>query len=353
MRLPAGHPVPPAVSVETSRKIAAFGLVCAFFVTMVHSGQPAPRDPALPEWWFFRMTAGVAGRLAVPFYFAVAGFFLARRAGEPDWWRRALAKRWRSIAVPYLWWLLLWDAFAVLLAVQGNWRTGAGAWTGLPAGWDALAFAGLHPFQEPFSVSLWFLRSLLLFVLASPVLFALLRRAGAGALAALFALSVGCLAGILPAWADGLANRFVSVQGLSFFAAGAWLALSGARLPKGGPAAAAGVAGFAGLAFSRWMLARGMAGAEAVHAFFLPAALLGAWRAMPRVRWPGRLTDCTFAVYLLHVFVLRLLLVAVYGKTGCAVLLFKYLAGFGLSLAAALALKRFFPRFSSFAFGGR
>ncbi len=351
---PSVHPVLPAPLDEaTSRKIAAFGLVCAFFVTMVHSGQPAPRDPAQADWWFFRMTAGVFGRLAVPFYFAVAGFFLARRAGEPGWWKRAVGKRWHTLALPYLFWLAVWDVFAVLLAMQGNWRAGTGLWTGLPAGWDALAFAGLHPFREPFSVSLWFLRSLLLFVLASPLLFRLLRRSGAGVPALLFALSVGCLSGVLPAWADGLANRFVSVQGLSFFAAGAWLALAGARLPEGRLAAVAGGAGFAGLVFSRWMLARGMAGADAVHAFFLPAALLGAWRAMPAVRWPKRLTDCTFAVYLLHVFVLRLLLVAIYGKTGCAVLVFKYLSGFGVALAAALALHRFFPRFSSFAFGGR
>ena len=351
---PAARPILPApLGGATSRKIAAFGLACAFFVTMVHAGQPAPRDPTQADWWFFRMTAGVFGRLAVPFYFAAAGFFLARRAGEPGWWKRSLAKRWRTVAVPYFFWLAVWDVFAVSLALLHNWRTGAGSWTGLPAARDALAFAGLHPFREPFSVSLWFLRSLLLFVLAGPLLFRLLKRSGAGVLVLLFALSAGCLSGVLPAWADGLANRFVSVQGLSFFAAGAWLALSGTRLPKGWPAATAGAAGFAGLAFSRWMLARGMAGAEAVHAFFLPAALLGAWRAMPSVRWPERLTACTFAVYLLHVFVLRLLLVVLYGETGCAVLLAKYCAGFGLALAAALALKRFFPRFSAFAFGGR
>ena len=344
----------PAISGETSRKIAAFGLVCAFFVTMIHAAQPVPSDPATAGWWFYRLTAGVFGRLAVPFYFAVSGFFLARHAGEEGWWKREMGKRWKTVAVPYLFWLAAWDVFAVSLTVAGNWRSGAGLWTRLPAGWDALAFAGLHPFREPFDVPLWYLRSLLLFVAASPLVFRLLRRFGRGFLAGLFVLSLVAVADGMPDWAYGLAVRFASVQGLFFFSAGAWLALSGRRLPGGAAAAwGAALAGFAGLVSAQWMNSRGVPGAALVHAFFLPAALLGAWRAMPSVRWPRQLTDCTFAVFILHVFVIRIMDLGLYGRTDCAVLLAKYLAGFGLGLAGALFLHRWFPRFSAFAFGGR
>jgi peptidoglycan/LPS O-acetylase OafA/YrhL len=342
-----------AVSEATSLKLAAFGFVGAFFVTMIHAAQPVPGDPAQAGWWFYRLTAGVFGRLAVPFYFAVAGFFLARRAGEPGWWRREAAKRGRTLAVPYVFWLAVWDVFAVGLTMMGNARSGAGAWARLPSGWDALVFLGLHPFREPFDIPLWFLRSLLLFVVASPAVFALLRRFGAGFLAALFAVSLAAVADGVPDWVRGLATRFVSVQGLFYFSAGAWLALGGGRLPKGRAAAFGAALGIPGLVFSQWMDSRGLAGAAVVHAFFLPWALLCAWRAMPSARWPRWLTGCTFAVYILHVFAIRLLDLGLYGRTDCGVLLFKYAVGFGLALGAALVSHRFFPRFSSFAFGGR
>lgn len=342
-----------AVSEATSRKLAAFGLVCAFFVTTIHAAQPVPSDPSAAGWWFYRLTAGVFGRLAVPFYFAASGFFLARRAGGEGWWKREAGKRWRTVAVPYFFWLAVWDVFAAGLTVFGNLRSGAGPWARLPAGWDALVFAGLHPFREPYDIPLWFLRSLLLFVLASPPVFGGVRRFGAGFPAAVFAVSLAVLSGAVPGWARGLAVRFVSVQGLFCFSAGAWLAFSGRRLPGGLPAVLGGILGIAGLVLSQWMDFRGWAGAQAVHALFLPLALLGAWRAMPNVRWPAWLTGCTFAVYILHVFVIRALDLGLYGRTDCAVLLFKYAAGFGVALGMALVLHRYFPRFSAFAFGGR
>jgi len=343
----------PAVSPAASAKIAAFGFLCAFGVVAIHAGLPAPADPSAADWWVYRLTAGTFGRLAVPFYFAAAGFFLARHAGERGWWKREMAKRAKTLAVPFCFWLLAWDGFAVAFQLVANRRAGAAAWAALPSGWDALSFFGLHPCRAPFDMPLWFLRSLLLFAAAAPLLFGLVRRFGPAFLALLHLLAVGSVSGCLPAWAEGVAEWSVPPQGLFFFSAGAWLALGDRRPPSGVLAVCLGVLGFSGLVLSFWMLARGMAGAAAVHAAFLPAALPGAWRAMPSVRWPAWLTGCTFAVYVLHVFVVRLLACGLYGAAGTGVLLFKYAAASGLSLAAALVLRRFFPRFSAFAFGGR
>ena len=75
-----------ALDAGTSSKIAGFGFVCAFLVVMLHVPQPMPADSSTPAWWLFHLTAGTFGRLGVPFYFAVSGFFsrnslFARRTG--------------------------------------------------------------------------------------------------------------------------------------------------------------------------------------------------------------------------------------------------------------------------------
>ena len=115
----------PALDRAVSSKIAAFGFACAFLVAAIHVPQPVPSDASQPAWWLYRMTAGTFGRIAVPFYFVVAGYFLARHFGEDSWWRRETAKRLRSLFVPFALWLLLWNAAEGALALASNVRAGA------------------------------------------------------------------------------------------------------------------------------------------------------------------------------------------------------------------------------------
>ena len=339
---------------RTSSKIAAFGFVCAFLVVSIHVPQPFPSGPDLPAWWLCRLTAGTFGRLAVPFFFAAAGFFLARRFGEPGWWRRAVATRARSLLVPFFFWLLAWDALCALLAGAANLRDGLPAASGFPRGAALLAFAGLDPFDYPANIPLWFLRSLFLYAVASRVLLPALERVGPALPAALLVASAALRLADGDAAAVRFLDRFVSLQGLAFFLAGASLAMGRLRLPRPGlPAGLLGAAGWAGLFASQFLAARGVAWNGALHELSLAPALLAAWRLFPAVAWPKGVTSLAFPVYVLHVFAIRVLDVAVYGVSSCGGLVLKYAAVCVATAAAAAVSKTFLPRFHSFAFGGR
>ena len=338
----------------TSSKIAAFGFVCAFFVVAIHVPQPVPSDASQPAWWLYRLTAGTFGRIAVPFYFAVAGYFLARHFGEGSWWRRETSKRLKSLVVPFVLWLLLWDAAEGVLAVASNVRDGVAATAGFPSGRALLARVGVDPFGAPSNVPLWFVRSLFLFVAASGVLLPALKRLGVAFPAVVLAMSAASR------FSDGssalreMLVHFVSLQGLFYFLVGSSLAMGVVRMSaRSRLFAALGAVGVAGLFASQFAAARGVAWWGVLHELSLPFALLAAWRLFPCVSWPRSLTSLTFPIYILHVFVIRALDVAMYGKLSCAWLAFKFAVVCAATLAAAAASRALAPRLHCFAFGGR
>ena len=342
-----------ALDRATSSKIAAFGFVSAFLVAAIHVPQPIPTDTATPAWWLYHLTAGTFGRLAVPFYFVTAGFFLARHIGEGSWWRRETLKRLRSLLVPFVLWLLLWNATEGVLAVGSNLRSGVSLTKGFPSGLALLTCLGLNPFDYPSDIPLWFVRSLLLYAAASGVLLVAIRRFGVALLVVVLAISAavrlpGCDSG---AWL--FLTRFVSMHGLFYFLVGAALAMGVVSPPRGRVAATLSAAGVAGLFLSQFLAARGVAGWGVLHELSIPPALFAVWSRFPSVSLPRAVTSLTFPVYILHVFAVRVLDVAMYGKIGCAVLAAKYVAVCAMSVAAAAVFRALLPRLHAFAFGGR
>ena len=339
---------------ETSAKIAGFGLICAFFVALLHVPQPMPVDTSTPAWWLFHLTAETFGRLGVPFYFVAAGFFLARHYGESSWWCRETSKRMASLLVPFVVWLALWNAEEGALAVLSNLRSGAPLSEGFPSGGALLSRLGINPFDYPSDIPLWFLRSLLLYVVASCALFPALKRTGPLLPATVLVLSMALRLSDGSSEACRFLSRFVSLHGLFYFLVGASLALGVLRMPARNILFAfAGAAGAVGLFASQFLAARNIVWWGGLHELSLPLALLAAWRVFPSVSWPRSLTSLTFPVYVLHVLVIRALDVVMYGDTSCAGIVVKYAAVSALTLAAAAAIRKFLPRCHSFLFGGR
>ena len=160
-------------------------------------------------------------RFRIPILFAISGFLLARRDDtEPH--STLVKRRFRTLGLPYLLWSLIW--LVALWALEQ-----------FPITRQAIIAAEISPFWPrqllsqysagevllrglviPAPFQLWFLRSLLIYNLAYPLLRKAIRlRPG---------IYFG-VAGVL--WLTMLPLPLVEGEGLLFFGLGIWLGLSG------------------------------------------------------------------------------------------------------------------------------
>lgn len=353
-----------SLSADVSHKLANMGFVCACLVVFIHVCQPGGEKGTL-GWWLAKLSAEGICRIAVPFFFVAAGFFLAGHADEPGWWRRELGKRVRSLLAPYMLWSLLWVAYSSLLIVAANALNGAEWMRNQPLTWmDWRKVFGLDPFDFPQLVPLWFIRCLLLFVALAPLPMALVRRGRGWGLALLAALWVAY--GWGRSWgeaASGSGPMFwwvtVSLEGAFYFTLGLFLRRwpPGVRLPTW---AAWGMlaAAFGCFALAIGAKLRGVPWVPTHRWWDSALGLWAVWRLMPSTPWPRPLTSTAFPIYLMHPFALQILCVAhrhIFPSSTANV--FAYLAHGTLaiagSLVAALALRRRFPRAAGLLFGGR
>lgn len=346
-----------SVSAGVSARLANMGIVCACLIAVSHSGFYGQMDGA-SRWLQQIMTWGF-GNLPVPFFFLASGYFLAGHVGEVGWWGREARKRVRSLLVPYFLWMVLWSAFAGCLAAARHALAGEALFAGFPATPNAWARVfGVGSFGPPGLWGLWFVRTLFLFVLASPLLLWPIRRGRWWGLALLAALWGLYLFHPYPAaWRDVLGGTaLLSLRGLFCFALGLWLRLwpvslrIGPRL--GACLLAAGVVGFAlpglDVRFIRaWVVSQ-------------PLALLGLWGLIPARAWPRGFTGLAFPLFLTHLFGIFLVqgafsaVPALGPLRGTAVQWALHVCGgLGGGLGASWLLRRFAPGFAAVAFGGR
>lgn len=167
---------------------------------------------------FIEMLSQGIARSAVPCFFLVAGL-LYFWGLQPGW--AAHVSKWRARArtllLPYLFWnLLSAGLFALAQSLPATRAYFSGAQTPILELSPLEFLAGLFGIgRAPFNYPFWFIRDLMLLVLAAPLLGALLQRLGAPLLVTLFG-----------AWLAWPTLALVpSVEALAWFALGAWLGL--------------------------------------------------------------------------------------------------------------------------------
>ena len=159
---------------DLSRKVGAVSFLCACLIVCIHV--PSRYSSGTIEWWFLYLMSGSGiPRIAVPFFFLFAGYFLAGHMGENGWYLSELKKRAKSLLVPMLFWGMVYFFFHWALEHLTTWTWPAGECISIVDVSSFLRAFSIHPWESGHYMLTWFLRSLMYFVALSPV-FMLLKR---------------------------------------------------------------------------------------------------------------------------------------------------------------------------------
>lgn len=278
----------------TSNKMRNTGIVAAIMVVTIHA-QTHNCCCGFEKWWSALVVDGLC-RAAVPYFFMASGYLLARRYGEEGWYSTALASRVRSLLVPFLIWNLL--AVAMTFGVEGIDGRSLTRVVG-----DIL---GIYPFSWPVHGPLWYVRSLLLYIIAAPLLLGALSR-HAGTLVIVAFMYFGSLLAprFLGTNVSAFINQFICVSGLFYFSLGALIALRRRPIPASGMKGGICFLLAALAVFAVCGIAPGFASQSTWHIVRKAGALLvvaGIWSIVPATKWPSWLTGLAFPLYCIHVF---------------------------------------------------
>jgi len=283
-----------SVSRDMSEKLAFWSIFFSVSVVVIHCAWTAETAVGRLLVALFRDTLA---RLAVPFFFACSGFFLARHFDEAGWWRREAGKRLLSLVVPYVIWTL---ALAAVLAVEAHERMGLGGF-------------GLDLRKMPALAPLWYVRCLLVFVFVSPVLRRVLDRSPRLTLTvsygALLGLSFALLAGRLTdadGWGGFLCYGF-SLEGLFYFLGGMYVCRFRPDVPSRQTGVGLLLGSSALIVLRLWVVHRGVSTGIDLRCLITPLTLVGLLTALRTPSLPGFLGGCAFPIYLLHGVVLAVL----------------------------------------------
>lgn len=323
-----------------NEKIAAVSFLGALSVVLIHINVAAPMGTF--SWWVYQLTANGFCRWAVPFFFAVSGYFLAARVDDKGWWKAAVCKRFRTLAVPYFIWNMVMAVYVLCLILIANKMAGRELTANMLKGWDILMYFGLHPVKGGHYGALWFIRSLFIYILISPLLVVAIRKIGWLIPIVLLVLgSVQWPSNFYLGWvmyfAAGIAARFRLIHVGKYFGLGVILGMSWIYFHK------------------KYMLDSEITGCW--DSTPLPAVVMvvvGIWSVMPlALKIPAFLLHATFPIYLLHFFFIRLFTCVFSQPRTTHWQIVEWIAVIGLSVMTSCLLRRKMPKVSMVVFGGR
>ncbi len=86
---------PLAISQELSQKLANMAFIAALLVVAIHVREGSIIGSF--NWHVYQIIVDGFARIAVPFFFLAAGFFLAGHCTGPGWWLRECKKRIKTL----------------------------------------------------------------------------------------------------------------------------------------------------------------------------------------------------------------------------------------------------------------
>lgn len=355
---------PCEITADTSRRIRTMNFICACMVVMIHASVFPPSGTI--DWWvvLFVGTKGVC-RIAVPCFFLMSGYLLVGRSNSLGWYKYAVVSRLKSLLIPFYAWML------VTVLVMSMLRLGIyilkydfhGNTMLMPECTVSylMSILGLNPFRD--IGPLWFLRSLFLFVLISPVVLRIVKSGCRWILWTVLLTFVCCLRfGLV----DNPAMRtcfsfFIPPEGLLYFSIGIFLRIH---------------APFRSWCTHRWkiyvtaialLVLKGILstcdlahGVGIIDIVSTPVIMLACWNLAGHIRVSREISSFSFPVYLLHGLILLFVTSAYaviglseYAMSSVLAMFVKFVIALIGSVIVAFILIKMFPAFSSVLFGGR
>jgi peptidoglycan/LPS O-acetylase OafA/YrhL len=356
------NPSPLPVSRTFGRKIANMGLLCAILVVCKHVYYPED-----PPFWFVRWMGNGFGKLGVPFFFAVSGFFLVNRVDCPGWYGQALSKRLKTLAIPYLALNLFWFFANGAIYWAGLRFSHSEVHPGLEITWSNF-LRGMNPFQFirtglPSLAVLWYVKALMFLVVLSPLFVWMLGRSrrSAGIALALFFIMWTLQETLSALWPEraGWFRYPMDFYNVFFFAAGMALRFWGPFGLSAPVSVLSGLLGLACMAVHVEFASACPVAALLAEAASWPLLLAGLWHWIPSNPWPAWLVANTFPLYVIHTMIRRVATVTLKGcglhghPTSTPAAFFWVAALVVASCLLACFIKKRFPGTAAFFFGGR
>ena len=323
------------LDLKTSNKFRNLSFVAACLVVYRHLGVVTAHQGS--SWWFLQLMPEGICQMAVPFFFLASGYFLAQHIDGRGWWRREVGKRVWSILIPYVIWCAFYVVYSMALQAMANIFAHRPFLDNVFRADEVLTWFGLDMTKMPFLTPLWFLRSLFIVVLLSPVIDYARRSLP-------LLVFIG-MAYVIDTW----------IYPVFFFSIGMYLAGGKYHLSRRS-GILAGVFAAVGLAFKIELALRGVAfpnWAEPVIDINLIAFF---WTIVSDREWPKVLTSNAFPIYLLHwplLFIYAAFIPNTVALGNGFQMFVKGMVGICGSLAVAVMMRKLLPGLSKYAFGGR
>lgn len=348
------------ISPDLSRQFAAMSFVSAVLIVALHTLSATNIDGVLKyAYQFIKYSLCLT---AIPWFFFAAGFFLAGHIGEDGWWKRAVLKRVKTLLVPFWIWSAIFFFFSVGLSIAIH-------WIGYPfAGPDALEWLNFRGAIRVVGLdwydtmpTMWFLRTLFVFVVLSPCI-ASLRLSGILLLFLLLCLFV-LYQDQMPDYCRQLGINLLSIRGLVCFAVGIYMRINWHRR-FGVPIWLVWLLSLVLSSVHIYMLNSlsdseiGAMVMRLVRLLQLPPLICALFGGCGCIKLPRNLLGYSFPLYLTHLMVSCGVLgvfLSFGGKNESSFVRGNicFCATLPLSLLISYCIKKFFPRFSIVAFGGR
>lgn len=147
---------------EISMKLRNISFICAILVIFIHTSITLPDYS--PSWYVYQFILNGVTRVAVPYFFAISGFFALTSLSTRNW-RDWLAHRIPTLLTPYILFNLGWALVDIAFIKTKSVTT---------IDWGGIF--GVAPWGMPILFPLWFLKDLLILSLITPLSVCLFKK---------------------------------------------------------------------------------------------------------------------------------------------------------------------------------